>query len=112
MSDLPTTDIAGNVLPDATALNLNIDVPDETPTLSSPIPIPVENADCDCWKNEGEMLEWANKIKELQNKLREQKEEYVELQRKYDSKNFTIDELKDIIHHLAAALQKFINEEV
>ncbi len=36
---------------------------------SMPIDIPVETADCDCWRNEGEMVEWGNKIKEQREEI-------------------------------------------
>jgi uncharacterized coiled-coil protein SlyX len=76
------------------------------------ITIPVESNDCDCWRNEGEMVEWGNKIKELNSLVKNQEEVIDELNSRLDRRNSQINEMQDIIKSLAIALSKVIIEEL
>tara|TARA_R110000765_G_scaffold258222_1_gene358507 strand:+ start:241 stop:489 length:249 start_codon:yes stop_codon:yes gene_type:complete len=64
------------------------------------------------WKNEGEMVEWGNKIKDLRNLLHENTKIQDELKETVREKDYKIEEMREIIHHLATALSKFINEDL
>lgn len=79
--------------------------------LSSPIRIPVETADCDCWRNEGEMVEWGNKIKELNSLIKNHEEEIEELKERVSRRNSQIAEMNDIIKNLASALSKLMIDD-
>ena len=76
------------------------------------IPIPVESNDCDCWRNEGEMVEWGNKIKELNAEIKQLQSVKLELEDRLSRRNDTIDEMRNIIQNLASALSKFIIEDL
>ena len=79
---------------------------------SMPIDIPVENADCDCWRNEGEMVEWGNKIKEQREEIKQLQSVKLELEDRLSRRNDTIEEMRNIIQNLASALSKFILEDI
>lgn len=76
------------------------------------INIPVESADCDCWRNEGEMVEWGNKIKEQREEIKQLQSVKLELEDRLSRRNDTIEEMRTIIQNLANALSKFILEDI
>ena len=76
------------------------------------ITIPVESNDCDCWANEGEMVQWGNKIKELNALVKNQVGEIDELNSRLTLKNSQINEMQDIIKSLAIALSKLIIDDL
>lgn len=89
-----------------------MDIAGNTMPLNIPPRVPVETMDCDCWRNEGEMVAWGNKIKELNALVKEKKEEVYEINERLARRNDTINEMREIIANLASALSKFINEDL
>jgi len=76
---------------------------------SSPLTIPVESADCDCWRNEGEMVLWGNKIKELNSLVKTHEDEIEELSERLSRRNSQINDMAEIIKTLAMSLSKSID---
>ena len=58
------------------------------------------------------MVEWGNKIKELNAEIKQLQSVKLELEDRLSRRNDTIDEMRNIIQNLASALSKFIMEDL
>ena len=63
------------------------------------------------WNNEGEMLQWANKIRDLTIKVTQLEEAREEYDDRLERRDDTIDNLKRTIKHLSEAIRTILEEQ-